>query len=98
MALYVLSLHHLMHKQQLQLILVIGGILAALPSGINAKQIGNGIYFFSSSSFTINVVENDLMRVMQSSVNDVQSLPNQCKNGYIVRVSNALEQKKMTTT
>ena len=73
---------------------VIGGILAALPSGINAKQIGNGIYFFSTSSFTINVVENDLMRVMQSSVNDVQSLPNQCKNGYIVRVSNALRSEE----
>jgi len=73
---------------------VIGGILAALPSGINAKQIGNGIYFFSTSSFTINVVENDLMRVMQSSVNDVQSLPNQCKHGYIVRVSNALRSEE----
>ena len=73
---------------------IIGGILAALPSGINAKQIGNGIYFFSTSSFTINVVENDLMRVMQSSVNDVQSLPNQCKNGYIVRVSNALRSEE----
>ena len=30
------------------------------------------------------------MRVMQSSVNDVQGLPNQCKNGYIVKVDNAL--------
>jgi len=69
---------------------IIGGIISALPSGVSAKQIGNGIYFFSSQSFTINVVENDLMRVMQSSVNDVQSLPNQCKNGYIVKVANAL--------
>ena len=69
---------------------IIGGIIEALPSGVSAKQIGNGIYFFSNQSFTINVVENDLMRVMQGSVNDVQSLPNQCKNGYIVRVANAL--------
>ena len=30
------------------------------------------------------------MRVMQSSVNDIQNLPNQCKDGYIVKVSNAL--------
>ncbi len=29
------------------------------------------------------------MRVMQSSVNDVQNLPNQCKHGYIVRIANA---------
>ena len=26
---------------------------------------------------------------MQSSVNDVQNLPNQCKNGYIVKISNS---------
>jgi len=69
---------------------IIGGIIAELPSGVNGKQIGNGIYFSSSSSFTVNIVENDLMRVMQSSVNDVQNLPNQCKHGYIVRVANAL--------
>ncbi len=73
---------------------IIGGIIADLPSGVNAKQIGNGIYFFSTNSFTINVVENDLMRVMQGSVNDVQSLPNQCKHGYIVRVSNALRSEE----
>ena len=73
---------------------IIGGIIGALPSGVSAKQIGNGIYFFSTQSFTVNVVENDLMRVMQSSVNDVQSLPNQCKNGYIVKVSNALRSEE----
>ena len=73
---------------------IIGGIIADLPSGVSGKQIGNGIYFSSSNSFTINVVENDLMRVMQGSVNDVQNLPNQCKNGYIVRVSNALRSEE----
>ena len=29
------------------------------------------------------------MRVMQSSVNDVTKLPNQCKHGYIVKVANS---------
>tara|TARA_Y100001938_G_C8070884_1_gene422989 strand:- start:336 stop:1997 length:1662 start_codon:yes stop_codon:yes gene_type:complete len=29
------------------------------------------------------------MRVMQGSVNDVQDLPNQCKNGYIVKIANS---------
>ena len=29
------------------------------------------------------------MRVMQSSVNDVTNLPNQCKHGYIVKISNS---------
>ena len=59
-------------------------------SGISTKVIGNGIYFFSdTTSFNINVVEDDLMRVMQTSVNDVQDLPNQCKDGYIVKIANA---------
>jgi len=73
---------------------IIGGIISDLPSGITGKQIGNGIYLSSTNSFTVNVVENDLMRVMQSSVNDVQNLPNQCKHGYIVRVANALRSEE----
>ena len=76
---------------------IIGGIIAELPTGTNgiaAKQIGNGIYFSSTQPFTINIVENDLMRVMQGSVNDVQNLPNQCKHGYIVKVSNALRSEE----
>ena len=69
---------------------IIGGIIQDLPTGITAKHIGNGIYLSSNNAFTVNVVENDLMRVMQSSVNDVQGLPNQCKHGYIVKVQNSL--------
>jgi len=69
---------------------IIGGILAELPSGITGKHIGNGIYFSSANPFQLEVVEDDLMRSFQSSVNDVQNLPNQCKHGYIVKVSNAL--------
>ena len=73
---------------------IIGGIISDLPSGVNGKQIGNGIYLSSSNSFTVNIVENDLMRVMQGTVNDVQNLPNQCKHGYIVKVSNALRSEE----
>ena len=69
---------------------IIGGILADLPSGITGKHIGNGIYFSSSNPFQLEVVEDDLMRCFQSSVNDVQNLPNQCKHAYIVKVANAL--------
>ena len=47
------------------------------------------MYLSSSSAFNVEVVEDDLMRVMQSSVNDVTRLPNQCKDGYIVKVSNS---------
>ena len=73
---------------------IIGGIIAALPSGINAKHIGNGIYFSSQNKFQLEVVEDDLMRSFQSSVNDVQNLPNQCKHGYIVNVSNSLRSEE----
>ena len=69
---------------------IIGGIIEGLPTGITAKHIGNGIYFSSQNKFQLEVVEDDLMRCFQSSINDVQNLPNQCKHGYIVKVSNSL--------
>ena len=74
---------------------ILGGIQAEL-SGItvsgnplNTTVIGNGLFVYCASPFNIEVAELDLMRVMQDSVNDVTDLPNQCKNGYIVKVANA---------
>ena len=68
---------------------ILGGIVSALPGGINAKIIGNGIYLTRSSAFNVEVVDQDLMRVMTSEVNDVSKLPIQCKHDYIVKISNA---------
>ena len=68
---------------------ILGGIIAQLPSGVSGKVIGPGIYFSSSTSFSIEVCEEDLMRCIQKSTNDVQNLPNQCKHGYIVKIANA---------
>ena len=68
---------------------ILGGILSELPTGISGKVIGTGLYLSSNSEFNVEVVEEDLMRVMQSSVNDVTKLPNQCKHGYIVKVANS---------
>ena len=68
---------------------IIGGIIAELPSGVTGKHIGTGIYLSSSNPFSVEVVEEDLMRCFQTSVNDVQNLPNQCKHGYIVKISNS---------
>jgi len=68
---------------------VLGGILSELPAGINGTIIGNGIYLSSSSSFNCEIVEDDLMRSMGTSVNDVTLLPKQCKHGYIVKIANA---------
>jgi len=68
---------------------ILAGMVAQLPTGINAKVIGPGIYLSSSSPFNVEVAEEDLMRVFQKSVNDVTLLPNQCRHGYIVKVQNA---------
>jgi len=68
---------------------ILGGITANLPSGISAKVIGPGVYFSSSTSFSIEICEEDLMRCVQKSTNDVQNLPSQCKHGYIVKIANA---------
>ena len=68
---------------------IIGGIIDALPASISGKHIGTGIYLSSSNPFSIEIVEEDLMRCFQASVNDVQNLPNQCKHGYIVKVANS---------
>tara|TARA_B100001248_G_scaffold87551_1_gene64296 strand:+ start:148 stop:2937 length:2790 start_codon:yes stop_codon:yes gene_type:complete len=68
---------------------IIGGIIAELPSGVTGKHIGTGIYLSSTNPFSVEIVEEDLMRCFQSSVNDVQNLPNQCKHGYIVKISNS---------
>ena len=68
---------------------ILGGITANLPSGISAKVIGPGVYFSSSTSFSIEICEEDLMRCIQKSTNDVQNLPSQCKHGYIVKIANA---------
>ena len=63
---------------------VLAGIVAELNStGISASIIGNGIYMSSSSSFNVEIVEDDLMRSMGTSVNDVTLLPKQCKHGYL---------------
>ena len=68
---------------------ILGGIIDQLPSGVTGKVIGPGIYFSSSTSFSIEICEEDLMSCIQKSTNDVQNLPSQCKHGYIVKIANA---------
>ncbi len=75
---------------------ILGGIqskIAALSGSvtIGTKVIGNGIYLHADSNFNLEVIDKDLMRIMQSEVNDVSELPNQCKHGYIVKVANSRE-------
>jgi hypothetical protein len=68
---------------------ILGGIQASLTNtGIISTVIGNGLYLKSSSAFNIEIVDQDLMRVMQDTANDVTKLPLQCKLGYIVKIQN----------
>ena len=68
---------------------ILGGIVDELSgTAVSTVVIGNGLYLHSSSPFQVEVVDQDLMRVMQTEVNDVTKLPIQCKDGYIVKVSN----------
>ena len=68
---------------------ILAGITADLPAGINAKVIGPGIYLSSSNPFSVEIAEEDLMRVFQKTINEVTLLPNMCRHGYIVQVKNA---------
>ena len=73
---------------------ILGSMQSAISTqlsgqGINTKVIGTGLYISSANPFTVEVMEDDIMRVFQKSVNDVSRLPVQCRHGYIVKVSNA---------
>ena len=72
---------------------ILGGIrqeLTAQNTGLSKRIIGNGIYIFSNSiPFSIEIPERDLMRVMHSTLNDVQDLPTQCNDGFIVKIANS---------
>ena len=68
---------------------ILGSISTGLPSGITAKVIGTGVYYSSANPFTVEVMEDDIMRVFQKSVNDVSRLPAQCRHGYICKITNS---------
>ena len=74
---------------------VLGGIKTELAgvtvdgAALNVEIIGNGLYLSCTNPFIVEGTDADLMRVMQSEINDVTNLPNQCKQGYIVKVTNA---------
>jgi len=67
---------------------ILGGIISELPGSISYKVIGNGLYLHSTNAFNVEVVDQDLMRVMSTEINDVTELPIQCRHGAIVKVAN----------
>jgi hypothetical protein len=72
----------------------VAGVLNAIVSqisGVTATIIGNGIYLTHSSAFNIEALESDLFEITQDTVNDITKLPTQCKDGYIVKVTNSAQ-------
>ena len=76
---------------------VLGGILGELSgvtvngNALSAVTIGNGIYLSTANAndnFNVEVTDQDLMRVMQTEINDVTKLPIHCKHGMIVKIAN----------
>ena len=76
---------------------ILGGIASEI-SGVTvngnpilSKIVGNGIYIYTTNDaddFNVEVVDQDLMRVVQRQINDVQNLPIQCVHNMIVKISN----------
>jgi hypothetical protein len=84
-------------KGSLSINTILGGLKASIESvysGVTVEIIGDGLFITSSSSFTIEVrggTVNDSLEVIQDSVPNVSKLPQQCKDGYIAKVSNTEE-------
>ena len=61
-------------------------------TGITATQIGPGIYVSGTSAFTISTsgsAAEEGIYVFQDAINVTGRLPNQCHNGYVVKVYNS---------
>jgi len=77
---------------------ILGGIAGELAgvtvngNALNYKIVGSGIYLYTASDsddFNVEVVNQDLMRVMASEINTVEDLPVQCVHGTIVKIANS---------
>ena len=60
--------------------------------GVTASAVGPGIYLSSTSAFTVNTsgsAAEEGIYVFQDQINVSGRLPNQCQNGYVVKVYNS---------
>ena len=76
---------------------ILGGIAGELAgvtvngNALNYKIIGSGIYLYTAADaddFNVEVVNQDLMRVMAKEINSVEDLPIQCVHNTIVKIAN----------
>lgn len=60
--------------------------------GVTATAVGPGIYLSGTSAFTVSTTggtTEEGLYVFQNEINVVGRLPNQCQNGYVVKVYNS---------
>ena len=59
--------------------------------GFKTQIIGNGIYITWREDFNISVSDTQLLGAFTDEINNVERLPFQCKNGYVVKVANTAD-------
>ena len=78
---------------------ILGDIEEAIVAGgnftdANITQVGSGLYITrASGDFNISTPDTGLLQVMTDEVNTVEDLPTQCKHGYIVKITNSVEEE-----
>ena len=60
-------------------------------NGYGIKQIGNGLYIKrkDATKFGISSPVGELLNVFSEAVDTIEDLPQQCRHGYVVKVSNS---------
>ena len=56
---------------------------------VEAEIIGNGIFLRSREPFVIDTPDTQLITVINGEVNSPTLLPTQCKDGYVVKITNS---------
>ena len=70
---------------------ILSSIESQLGDNVTGSIIGNGIYITNTSAFNVEALDKDLFNIVTDTVNDVSLLPNTCKHGMIVKVTNSAQ-------
>ena len=70
---------------------ILSSIESELGDNVTGSIIGNGIYITNTSAFNVEALDKDLFNIVTDTVNDVSLLPNTCKHGMIVKVTNSAQ-------
>ena len=69
---------------------ILGSIKQEISNAFTVEQIGNGLYITKASgTFNASTPVGPLLNVVAGEVQTVEDLPQQCKNGFVVKVANS---------